>query len=596
MRMWNWLWTVGVAGLVACGGPGEFPSTDVPARNDPQDISDVSQPPATPPVVTPDVGGQPTQQTPPPEVGLPRAGDYPAVQTRVPVFELNITPENLAKLDANPEADVSVPAEVLFEGQRALAQVSYRGASTRTLAQKSFDVELEAGYEFEDRDHFKLLASWYDSGKLTEKFAVDLYTALGLPVPAARYVNVRLNGKPNGLYVDMEHVGKDYLKHHGLERGASIYRCGHRNCEMTLTPGSYQTDFEKKRNEETGRADLDAFLAWINRSDDADFEAKLEQRVDVESYLGNLVGDILISNNIIEDSRSYWVHELVKDRWQYQPWDLNNAQMFAWRTWAPTDPPITNRWPQAFSLYDPWVQRNFETRVTSRPAQKPTWNVLNTRIWDRPALRARLLAKLEAALAGPFAEGRAEAHINALWGVAGPEMAKDPYASPPHVARAKDFLVTYVRARRAFLAKTVQSLRDHGGGPLVIQAVTTGKEGYVEVYNRGTTTVSLQGYELTNELRATTRAKLSGLSLAPGKVLRLVADGNVAAGPTHLPFTLSTSGGEVGLFNGNLRSTAGKSLYYAPEDALYYGPLAPGTLYGRKTLGSEDFERRPVTP
>ncbi len=592
MRKWSWLWAVGVAGLVACGGPEVTPpSTELPTRNDPASHAPPSEEPVPPQTQEPA-----PEQPRPPEVVIPRPGEYPAVQTRVPVLELSISPENLAKLDANPEADVSVPAEVWLDGQRALAQVSYRGASTRTLPQKSFDVDLEPGYEFDDRDHFELLASWYDSGKLTEKFAVDLYTALGLPVPKARYVNVRLNGQSNGLYVDMEHVGKDYLKHHGLERGASIYRCGHRNCELTLTTGSYQTDFLKKTNEATGRADLDAFLSWINRSDDADFEARLSQFVDVEGYLGNLVGDMLISNNIIEDSRSYWVHELVKDRWQYQPWDLNNAQMFSWRTWAPTDPPITNRWPQSFSLYDPWVQRNFETRVASRPAQKPTWNVLNTRIWDRPALRARMLAKLEAALAGPFAEGRAEAHIASLWALAKPEMERDPYASPAHVARAHDFLVTYVRARRAFLLKTLQDLKAHGGGPLVIQAVTTGSTGYVELYNRGTSSISLQGYELTNDLRATTRARLSGLTVGAGQVLRLVADGNPAAGPTHLPFTLSTGGGELGLFNGNLRSAAGRPLYYAPEDALYYGPLASGTEYGRKTLGSEDFERRPRKP
>ncbi|MET0405804.1 MAG: CotH kinase family protein [Cystobacter sp.] len=575
-----------LAGLLACGPGVGSGTTDLP-----EDTQD-AQPPVTP---GPSGSGG---TLPPGNVGAPGKtpewGTYPSVQTRVPVFELRISPENLAILDANPESDVKVPAQVVLDGRSAPAKVRYRGASTRTLPQKSFKVELDSGYDLDDRDHFELLASWYDSGKLTEKFAVDLFTALGLPVPKARYVRVSVNGQHNGLYLEMEHVGKEYLKAHGLEKGSAIYRCGGRNCEMTLQAGRHQDDFEKKTQESLGDADLKAFLAWINRSDDAEFEAKLGRYVDVEAYLGNLAADMLISNNIVEDARGYWVHELKADRWQYTPWDLNNAQMLSWRTWAPTDPPIADRWPQSFSLYDPWVQRMFEQRVAQRPEHRPTWNVLNTRIWDRPALRARLLAKLEAALAGPFSVARANAHVDALWAVAGPEMARDPHASAAHVARARDFLQTYVRERRAFLLQTLNTLKTHGSGPLVIQTVSAGSAGYVELYNRGTSAVSLAGYELTNDLRATARTRLPAVSLNPGQRLRLEADGKPAAGATHLPFVLSREGGELGLFNGNRLSASGKAPVYGPEDTVFFGPLPSGMRYGRVTPGSEDFERQPT--
>ncbi|MFY0574909.1 CotH kinase family protein [Cystobacter fuscus] len=590
MGRWSGLLGMSVVGLLACG-PGAIPATT-------DSVGDTLG--SEPVVPTPPASSSGTGNTPPagnagtPGEGAPEPRAYPPVQSRIPVFELRITPENLARLEANPEAEVAVPAEVVLDGRVAPARVEYRGASTRTLPQKSFKIKLNKGYELERRDQFELLASWYDSGKLTEKFAVDLYTALGLPVPSARYVRVSLNGQHNGLYLDMEHVGKEYLEHHELEKNSAIYRCGGRNCELTLEAGSHQDDFEKKTQESEDDSDLEAFLEWINRSDDARFEENLERFVDVEAYLGNLAADMLISNIVIEDSRSYWIHEPGKDRWQYTPWDLNNAQMLAWRTWAPEDPPITNRWPQTFSLYDSLVQRVYELRVTERPVYRPTWNVLNTRIWDRPALRARLLAKLEAALAGPFSQARASAHIDALWAVVGPEMARDPYASPAHVARARDFLQRYVRERRAFLLQTLDELKKHGTGPLVIQTISAGSKGYVELYNRGTSAVSLAGYELTNDLRATVRARLPSVTLNPGQRLRLVADGKTSEGATHLPFVLSRQGGEVGLFNGNRLSSNGKPLVYGPEDVAYYGLLPSGMKYGRVTPGSEDFERQPT--
>jgi spore coat protein H len=62
----------------------------------------------------------------------------------------------------------------------------------------------------------------------------------------------------------------------------------------------------------------------------------------------------------------------------------------------------------------------------------------------------------------------------------------------------------------------------------------------------------------------------------------------------HLPFTLSRSGGEVGVFDRTRCSEeTGKPVLYGPEDAVWYGPLPAGTVYGRKDGGrSEDFERR----
>ena len=519
---------------------------------------------------------------------------YPPVQATVPTFALEVSPADLRKLEADPTSDASFPCTVTLEGVRATGRVRYRGASTRDLPQKSYKIELGPGQELEDRDHFELLASWLDGGKLTEKFAVDLYQALGLPVPQARYARLSVNGEHQGLYLDMEHVGKDWLKLHGHERDASIYRCGHRNCELTLRPGPHQGDFDKKTNEDTGREDLTAFLEWVNRSDDARFEAELERRVDVEAYLGNLAADALISNTLIEDSRGYWVHALHADRWTYVPWDLNNARMLYWRTRNPASTPVVDRWPQSFTLYDPEVQSLFETRVTTRPEQRPTWSVLATRVWDRPALRARVLAKLEAALAGPFSEEQARAHIDALWTVVEPELKDDPHASAEHVERARRFLQDYVRGRREYLSKQLEALRAHGSGPLVIREVTTGGSGYVELYNRGPRALELGNYEVTNDLRATARHRLAAGTLGPGEAVRLLASGDTSRGPLHLPFALSSDGGEVGVFNGGRRSEAtGRPVLHGPEDAVWYGPLPAGTVYGRKSGGDgEDFERR----
>ncbi len=571
----GWGGVLGAIWLAACGPGAWMPpgGGEAPDPLGPQPSVGQQQPGAVPTIThsLPPLGKiEPLHPSVPP-------GGFPAVQGALPELFLELAPADLAALDADPTSDRTVPVRVTLAGKAVLGQVRYRGASTRTLPQKSFKVELDPGYALEGRDHFELLAEYLDGGKLSEKFEVDLYEALKLRVPAARYVRVWVNGKSNGLYLDMEHVGKDFIKAHGLEKGASIYRCGGRNCELTLTSGPYQEDFEKKTNEETGRADLDAFLRFVNRTDDAQFEQGLESWLELDAYLGNLAADALVSNNIIEDSQSYWIHELGRNRWVYVPWDLNNAQMFFWRALPLSEAPPTRRHPMAFTAYDPNVQVIYETRLKENARQRPTWSVLATRVWDRPALRARILDKLEQALGSAFAQAPASEHAAALDAFAREPRAADPFVDQPHAQAALAYLRSYLDGRRAYLLSQLPALRAHGGGPLVVNELgfDAAGGGYVELFNRGTAPVALSAWCLTDDLRTPHRLPLSG-TLAPGarQVVRL--DG------------LSTAGGEVGIFPADK--------VYGPADLVFYGPHSAGTAYGRTLDGSETFRSLPQTP
>jgi spore coat protein H len=494
------------------------------------------------------------------------------VQERLPCFDLWIAPADLAALDSDPGSDRMVPAEVALDGVRAPAAVRYRGASSRYLPQKSFKVELDPGWSLEGRDHFALLAEWVDAGKLTEKFAVDLLEALGLRAPRARYVKVYLNGAFYGVHLDMEHVGKEFLRAHGLEPDASIYRCGGRDCELKAgPPGSTQQPFEKKTNEEAPWDDLHELLRLVGRSDDAAFDGGVERALDLDAYLGNLAVDALVSNNVIEDSRSYWIHEHGRDRWVYVPWDLNNALSTFRRDGSarPSDRAV-RRDARVFTAYDPWVDTIWRQRVAENPAQRPTWSVLATRLWDRPSTRARIVEWMEAALAGPFSEAEAAAHVEALWAVAGPEILQDPFVDAEKAPQAPAVLLRFVRERRAFLEDALASLRRHGEGPLVVNeiAFSDAGAGWLELHNRGDVPVSLEGLAVTDDLRDPRRFPLPPATLAPGAFL-------------DVPFPADPEGGEAGLFR------VGTS--FGPLDAVWFGVRAPGGGYGRVPDGAESF-------
>jgi spore coat protein H len=524
-------------------------------------------------------GAPPLELTPPP----PRS--FPPVQTQMPSFELEIDPQDLAQLDANPRSDEKVPARIVLDGKSAPGRLRYRGSSTRTLPQKGYKIELDKGHSLDGRDHFELLAGYLDSGKLTEKFATDIYRALGVPISRTQYVRVSVNGEHQGLYLDMERVGKDFLRAHGFDDAASIYRAGGRNGELKLPRAApYQKDYDKKTNEDQPYDDLDELLRLINRTDDAEFEQKIAERLDLDAYLAQLAGEALISNYLVEDEGGYWIHEPTSERWSYAPWDLNNCTMTFYRNRSPHSAPKTDRWPLVFSVYDPSVESIYQRRADD-PEQRPTWSVLNTRLWDRPQFRARIIEELERGLDDLFIEEAAESHIDALWSVVESELAEDPYVIQEMADAAPAYLKRYVSKRRAYLLSVMDELRQHGGGDLVINEISFGKNGYVELHNRGTRTIDVGGMTLTKDLRQPLIHRLpKGLKIPAGGYLTLGGGGS----DTELPFTLPTDGGELGLFDG--------VHVYGPADIVYFGPHPEGTTYSRTSDGSEDWRVGPSTP
>lgn len=72
---------------------------------------------------------------------------------------------------------------------------------------------------------------------------------------------------------------------------------------------------------------------------------------------------------------------------------------------------------------------------------------------------------------------------------------------------------------------------------------------WIELYNIGEETLSLDGLFLTDDLERPTQHPLSSsLSIGPGGFLLLWASKNAVNDPTHLNFALSNDGEELGLF------------------------------------------------
>ncbi|MET0403634.1 MAG: CotH kinase family protein, partial [Cystobacter sp.] len=504
MKLARLLCLVTLAVSSACSPGGEPPPAviDEPSRpsqptpsEDPGDVPGEQLPPTT---------GQPPAQPPPVTPEEQRAFVLPAVQKSLPSYELLFPPGVMEKF----YADKNAPEEkALFRcgGVDYPVEVRLRGASARDFPKKSWNVKFDKASPFEGRKSLNLVAGYSDASMLAEKMSFDLLAAMRVPAARVKFVRLSLNGRPEGVFLDIEQINNEFLSAHDFaDQDASIYRAGWKDTEFKLRSWKvpYQGNWQKKTNEKKENDDaLDAVLALINRTPEPQFPDALARAMDLEGYLRSMVMDALMANNYIEDSESYFIHDRVEKRWRYVAWDLNNVDARWWYEMqrGPDLEPIYDQPLYSFTLGNPEVANRYQGRKTIHPGYLPVFSNLATRVVMNPVLRARLEARLDKALRELFTLEVMGPYIAEMHTLLAPHMALDPYMDLAKFQEGDTFIREFVRLRRAFILKELERMKAHK--PDVVLEALDAKAGWVELSNRGTTPVQLGGLLLTTNLR-----------------------------------------------------------------------------------------------
>jgi spore coat protein H len=512
---------------------------------------------------------------------------FPELQQEVPLYELQIPPETLAKFDADPYLDEQ-PARLVVGGESHEVLVRLRGSSSRFFPKKSWRIEFPKGTEFDGRRKHNLVAEFQDRTMMTEKLAYDAMLAMGIPAPRTKYVRLSLNGHYQGVYLDIERVDKSFAEAHGFgDPDPTIYRCGAKDGEMKLWRTDYQQGWQKETNEHVrGTQDIDALMWIINRTPEPELPGVLAEHLELERYLRTMAVEVLVSNNISEDAQSYFIHDRTTGKWTYVAWDLNNNDARWWPTYGLGMKPVVEHPLFPFSLSDGWVARMYAKRAT-RPGYLPAFSNLNTRITYNPELRGRLVALVEKGLTELFAPEVLHPRLDAMYALIAPHMEADPYLNlgpegQPDLDGLEKFheglpfLKAYAEKRAAFVRGELARLQAPPQ-TLMLSAVSP-SEGWVEVHNPTGQERSMGGLVLTTDLRRTipvlrhpsTSAVLPDLTVPPHGTVRLTRE--------TLDFTLPLEG-ELGLFDG--QSVVGVL------DVLFYGALPQGGVYARDGATSQ---------
>ena len=234
----------------------------------------------------------------------------------LPLYQLEVSSDNLATLYADPLSDRRVPGTFSFAGEVFPADVRFRGNVGRYSPKKSWKIVFPADSPFPNQDRINVNAFWWDPTLVRSKLAASVFEAAGIRPPANEHVLLALNGEYLGLYTRVEQMDEAFLERTGRNPGASIYKvvCGF--ARILPNEAAYRRCYEKETNTNTGYDDLIGFVELINNTPDDRFAAALASVMDVEAFLDYYAVIVLTADRDSAAHNIYLVHDLETDRWE----------------------------------------------------------------------------------------------------------------------------------------------------------------------------------------------------------------------------------------------------------------------------------------
>lgn len=242
---------------------------------------------------------------------------------------------------------VDVPADLVIDGV-AIGRVGVHCKGNSTLnasgSKKPLNITTDAfvpGQKAFGIDVMNLNNNWNDPSQLREALALRM---LGQYMPVSRFAfaRLRVQGKVIGLYSMVEQVNGEWAKRWYDEddgmvvKGDSPIRIAFDSSPLTwqgedLAP--YKANYEVKGKAAEGDAGYEELREMIRALSaptsaggisDAEFEAKINGVIDVDSALWYLAGDNIITNfDSYYVGKNYYMYRGKRDaRWDFVPWDL----------------------------------------------------------------------------------------------------------------------------------------------------------------------------------------------------------------------------------------------------------------------------------
>jgi CotH kinase protein/Malectin domain/FlgD Ig-like domain/Lamin Tail Domain len=485
----------------------------------------------------------------------------------LPLVHILIDAESLEFLNDLPSTDTYVPCQIAFDNQLyPTATCRYRGNISRSLNKKSWKVKLGAGAMFEGRETFNFNAEYIDKSLMRSALSYELLSRAGCPSPDVRFIHTVVNNAWTGVRTDIENVDSEFLTRVGLASGnANLYKpigtAPPGNLSILNSVQDYQAAYEKELGDPDDYSDLIELIQGLNLvGEDSTFHF-LAARFDLNRFLDFYTSQTILQNTDLTFKNWYLHHDLDTDRWTLIPWDVDLT----------------------FGNLSPFS----DFFSTTQPIYVASGNRLFNKVPSLPILRQLHFDRIRQLFATSLSPGAFVPLMDSTFALIETDTERDWWKwgweendwfhdSPAEIEGFLTGRTSYLNGQIAALetesALAINELQAAN------QTTVTDEWGdfddWVEIVNRGSAPVSLDGLYLTDDLTVPGKFAFPDTTLPPGGHALVWCDLEPSEGPWHANFKLEQSDEEVGLFAGPLVTSD-------PIDVRVYDDQLTDASFGR---------------
>ncbi len=351
-------------------------------------------------------------------------------ETNLQTYKLFIRPQDLSALKENIWSDDPVTGSLTINNKKLDIDVVYRGSHIRKFKKKSYHVQFYKPKTYRGATEIHLNAEYKDPSLIRNKLSFDFFSSIGVLTPKAKPVVLVLNGRQEGVYMELEAVDENYFKNRGLTIHSIFYAVdGDANFSLInddrKPKNSLDLGYEVKYGTEEEQLFLNEFIFKTNTLTKAEFEKEIIKYVDVDKYLKWLAGVVCTQNY------DGFVHNYALCRtentglFEVLPWDYD-------ATWGR-------------DVHGKEMDYNY-VRIEG-------FNTLSARILDISNFRSNYCSLLNDILENQFTIEFMEPKIADLHGKIRPHLLTDPYKRDyiKNFDEEPQFIMQFIKDRNAFL-------------------------------------------------------------------------------------------------------------------------------------------------
>lgn len=220
----------------------------------------------------------------------------------LPIYHLYIHPTDIIEMKRDIWCDEPVPAKLTFDKKKLEIDLAYRGSHIRKSKKKSYHVSFYKPAKYRNAKELHLNAEYKDPSLIRNKLSLDFFSEIGTLSPKSRHVFLRINGRDEGVYLELESVDEHYLVNRNLPSGAIFYAVdGDANFSLMSdldkeVKKTLDSGYEKKLGIERDDYCLQEMILNVNTIVRAAFEFEIQKYIDIDKYLRWLAGVVFTQN------------------------------------------------------------------------------------------------------------------------------------------------------------------------------------------------------------------------------------------------------------------------------------------------------------